>query len=125
VGGLYSLRVLNPKDPRSLAMWSLNVQDQQSQRGEVTILNNVLRPGLGGTTTLVYTLARRGSVTILVSDMGGSIVAVLVRAVQDPGQHSASWDGRNRAGRIVAPGLYYVKVVGPGINEVRKVLVGR
>jgi flagellar hook assembly protein FlgD len=106
-------------------MWTLNVQDQQSQRGEVTILDNVLRPGLGGKTTVAYSLARRGSVTILVSDMRGDIVAVLVRAVQDAGQHAASWDGRNRAGRIVAPGLYYVKVVGPGINEIRKVLVGK
>jgi flagellar hook assembly protein FlgD len=79
----------------------------------------------GGRTTVEYTLDRRGSVTILVSDMRGDIVAILVREVQDAGQHAASWDGRNRAGRIVAPGLYYVKIVGPGINEVRKVLVGK
>jgi hypothetical protein len=125
VGGRYCLRVLNPKDPRSLAMWSLKVQDSQPQRGSVTILDNVLRPARGGKTTLVYSLDRRGSVTILVSDMRGDIVAVLVRTVQDAGQHAASWDGRNRAGRIVAPGLYYVKIVGPGINEVRKVLVGK
>jgi hypothetical protein len=125
VGGLYCLRVLNTKDPRSLAMWSLKVQDSRPQRGGVTILDNVLRPGQGGKTTVVYSLDRRGSVTILVSDMRGDIVAILVRSVQDAGQHSASWDGRNRAGRIVAPGLYYVKIVGPGINEVRKVLVGK
>jgi flagellar hook assembly protein FlgD len=85
----------------------------------------VLRTGLGGRTTVEYELDRRGSVTILVSDMRGDIVAVLVREVQDAGRHAASWDGRNRAGRIVAPGLYYVKIVAPGINEVRKVLVGK
>jgi hypothetical protein len=124
-GGRYCLRVLNPKDPRTLAMWSLNVQELQRQRRGVTILNNVLRTGQGGRTTVVYTLERRGSVTILVSDLQGDIVAVLVRSVQNAGEHAASWDGRNRAGRFVAPGLYFVKIVGPGINEVRKVLVGK
>jgi hypothetical protein len=125
VGGRYCLRVLNPKDPRSLAMWSVKLQDTQPQRGGVTIKDNVLRPALGGKTTVEYSLDRRGSVTILVSDMRGDIVAVLVRTVQDAGPHAVSWDGRNRAGRIVAPGLYYIKIVGPDINEVRKVLVGK
>jgi hypothetical protein len=123
--GRYCLRVLNPKDPRTLAMWSLNVQERQRQRGAVTILDNVLRTGQGGITTVVYTLDRRGSVTILVSDLQGDIVAFLVRSVQNAGEHAASWDGRNRAGRFVAPGLYFVKIIGPGINEVRKVLVGK
>jgi flagellar hook assembly protein FlgD len=106
-------------------MWSLKLQDRQAQRGAVTIMDNVLRTGQGGRTTVEYTLDRRGSLTILVSDMAGNIVAVLARSVQNAGTYAVSWDGRNRAGRFVAPGLYYVKIVGPGINEVRKVLVGR
>jgi hypothetical protein len=125
VSGLYCLRVINPKDPRTVAMWSLSVRDVNVQRGRTTILNNVLRPHLGGETTLVYSLAESGTVTILVSDLKGDIVAVLARDYQSAGEHSVTWDGRNRGMRIVAPGLYYIKIVGPGINEVRKVLVAR
>ena len=125
VGGLYCLRIINPKDPRTVSMWSMSVRDEKEQRGSTTILNNVLRPRLGGETTLVYTLPKAGTVTILVSDMKGDIVAVLAREFQPAGEHSITWDGRNRGTRIVAPGLYYIKIVGPGINEVRKVLVAR
>jgi hypothetical protein len=125
VGGLYCLRIVNPKDPRTVAMWSLSVRDEMAQRGGTTILNNVLRPHLGGETTLVYSLQEPGNVTILVSDLKGDIVAVLARDYQSAGEHSVTWDGYNRGKRIVAPGLYYIKIVGPGINEVRKVLVAR
>jgi hypothetical protein len=125
VGGLYCLRIINPKDPRTVAMWSLSVRNEKPQRASTTILNNVLRPRLGGETTLVYTLPEAGTVTILVSDMKGDIVAVLAREPQSAGEHSVTWDGRNRGTRIVAPGLYYIKIVGPGINEVRKILVAR
>lgn len=122
---LYCLRIVNPKDPRTVAMWSLSVQDKKVQRGGTTILNNVLKPRLGGETTLVYSLSEAGIVTILVSDMKGDIVAVLARELQSAGEHSVTWDGRNRGTRIVAPGLYYIKIVGPGITEVRKILVAR
>ncbi len=106
-------------------MWSLSVRDESVQRGGTTILDNVLQPRLGGKTTLVYTIPKAGNVTILVSDLKGDVVAVLARDYQSAGEHSVTWDGKNRGKRIVAPGLYYIKIVGPEINEVRKVLVVR
>jgi hypothetical protein len=33
------------------------------------------------------------------------------------------WDGRNRGGRDVARGIYFIKVVAPGVEETRKVLI--
>jgi hypothetical protein len=125
VGGLYCLRVVNPKDPRTLAMWSVSIKDINTQSGGITVLNNVLNPRLGGKTTVAYTLSQPGTVTILVSDLKGDVVVVLTRGFRLSGEHSVVWDGRNRGKRIVAPGLYYVKIVGPGINEVRKVLVAQ
>jgi flagellar hook assembly protein FlgD len=64
-------------------------------------------------------------VTILVFDLSGSIVNVLQRGSQSPGQYTTAWDGKNRGGRSVARGIYFVRVVGPGFDEIRKVLVVR
>ena len=123
VGGMYAARVINLKDPRTVAPWTFTVQDIVRQRGGVTIMNNVISPRFKDVTTIVYSLRERGSVTILVSDMQGNIVNVLQRGTQDPGDWAATWDGKNRGGRAVAPGLYFVKITGPGFDEVRKVLV--
>jgi flagellar hook assembly protein FlgD len=65
-------------------------------------------------TTLFYSLTTAGKVTI---------VNVLVRGTQAAGSHITSWDGKNRGGRIVARGIYFIRAVGPGFDEFRKVLV--
>jgi flagellar hook assembly protein FlgD len=89
----------------------------------VTILHNVINPLRGEKTNLHYVVDKPGYVTITVFDLSGDIVNVLYRGQQAAGQYSTSWDGRNRGGRIVARGLYFVRVVGPGFDEMRKVLV--
>ncbi len=106
-----------------MAPWSFLVQDVVQQRGSVTIMSNVINPKFLDVTTIVYTLAQRGNVTVLVSDAAGSIIAVLQRGAQDPGSYAVTWDGKNRAGRNVAPGLYFVRLTGPGFDQTRKVLV--
>jgi len=60
-----------------------------------------------------------------VFDLSGSIINVLVRGNQAAGTYTTSWDGKNRGGRPVARGIYFVRVVGPDFDEIRKVLVVR
>jgi len=123
-GGLFPLaRVDDPLDPRTARPWSWKVRDLRAQRGDVTILNNVINPLRGEKTGLHYTLSNAGFVTITVFDLKGDIVNVLYRGQRGAGEYSTTWDGRNRGGRIVARGLYFIKVVGPDVNEIRKVLV--
>jgi hypothetical protein len=115
--------VINRADPRTVGTWSFGVQEIRGQRAGVTILNNVIDPRLGEQTRVVYALAQGGPVSIVVADLRGAIVTVLYRGTQEAGEYWASWDGRNRGLRSVAPGMYFIKVVGPGINEIRKVSV--
>jgi flagellar hook assembly protein FlgD len=68
-------------------------------------------------------LSGSGTVTITVFDLKGDIVDILHRGRQDAGEHSTTWDGRNRGGNAVARGIYFIKLVGPGVSETRKVLV--
>jgi flagellar hook assembly protein FlgD len=62
---------------------------------------------------------------VTVFDLSGSIVNVLLRGSQGPGSYAVTWDGRNRGGRAVARGLYFIKIVSPDADEIRKVLVVR
>jgi hypothetical protein len=116
-------RLTDPTDPRSARPWMFKVRELRMQRGEVTIMSNVINPLRGETTKLHYVLSEAGYVTIIVFDLKGDIVNVLVRGRQVQGEYSTTWDGRNRGGRIVARGIYFIRVVGPGFNEMRKVMV--
>jgi flagellar hook assembly protein FlgD len=113
----------DPLDPSTARPWSWKVRDMRTQRGQVTLMSNLINPTRGETTKLHYSLKKSGFVTIIVFDLKGDIVDVLYRGQKSPGEYSTTWDGKNRGGRIVARGVYFIKVVAPGTNEIRKVLV--
>jgi flagellar hook assembly protein FlgD len=87
------------------------------------VTNNVINPLRGETVNVTYSVTQTGMVTINVFDLKGDIVDVLYRGQRTAGEYSTTWDGRNRGNRVVARGVYFIKIVGPGINEIRKVLV--
>ena len=122
-GTRYCLRVLDPDDPRTVRPYAFKVSDVARQRGGVTILANVINPNAGDKTRLMYSLPKGGRVTILVFSLGGDIVNVLYSGYQTAGDYSVTWDGRNRGGREVARSVSFIKIVAPGMEEVRKVLV--
>ena len=125
VAGIEAKRVVNPKDPRSVSLWTFIVQPITHQRGGVTILNNVIDPQLGETTRVVYTIRQAGRVVVLVTDAAGGIVDIIDRKNLSAGEYYSSWDGKNRIGQPVAPGIYFIKVILSGEEHIRKVLVVR
>jgi hypothetical protein len=116
-------RIPNPQDPRTARPWVIKIRDLRTQRGEATVTNNVINPLRGETVYVTYTIPQDGNVTINVFDLKGDIVDVLYRGQRTAGEYSTTWDGRNRGNRVVARGVYFIKIVGPGISEIRKVLV--
>jgi hypothetical protein len=116
-------RIPNPEDPRTARPWVIKIRDLRVQRGEFTVTNNVINPLRGETANVTYTIPQTGMVTINVFDLKGDIVDVLYRGQRTAGEYSTTWDGRNRGNRVVARGVYFIKIVGPGLNEIRKVLV--
>ena len=60
---------------------------------------------------------------VAVVDLEGDVVDVIFRGSQGKGEYTVTWDGKNRGDRIVARGVYFIKIIAPGINEIRKVLV--
>jgi hypothetical protein len=111
---------------RLVKPFSFDIHDVNLQKGGGTILNNVIDPTRGETVRLSYQLASSGAVTITVFTLDGDVVARLANvSSQAAGDHSVSWNGRNLGGSPVARGLYFIRIVAPGMDEIRKVLVVR
>ncbi|MFW6213392.1 MAG: FlgD immunoglobulin-like domain containing protein, partial [Spirochaetota bacterium] len=125
IAGVPAARLTEASDPRSFEPFSFTVQPLVVQRGGVTILNNVIWPQRGDVTLLTYELQRAGVVTVQVFTLDGQLVSVLQRGRQAAGRQMVSWDGMNSSGQMVASGLYFIRVVGPDIDQIRKVIVAK
>ncbi len=109
---------------RLVRPWTIKIRNVVTQAGGISILNNIINPNRNERTTIHYELSQGGTVVIQVFDLAGGLVEILQRGYQSAGEYSVSWNGRNRAGNVVARGIYFVRYVGPGgIDQIRKVLV--
>ena len=119
---LYAVRLKNENDVTSLDLWSFKVKSTTLQRGGVTILNNVINVDYGENTVVQVDLKESGNLNVIVMTLDGNIVRYLRHGYTDAGTHYYNWNGANNSGSKVARGLYFVRVVGPGIDETRKVM---
>ncbi len=125
---LYTAHVLDPNATdwyRHVVPWAFQIHNIKLQRSGVQILNNVINPDKGDVATLNYTTSTAGPVRILVFDLAGNIVNSLKPTDETAGDHAVTWNGTNRNGAKVARGIYFIRIVAPGIDEIRKVLVVR
>ncbi|MBI9104107.1 MAG: hypothetical protein JEY99_16950, partial [Spirochaetales bacterium] len=123
LGDLICARLTDPSDPRSLAPWSFSIDELVAQSGGVTIVNNVINPNESEEATLFYELAEAGMVTINVFNLAGDLVDTIFRGRQGTGSYTFHWGGKNHSGDTVARGVYLIRLVAPGVDEFRKVLV--
>jgi hypothetical protein len=109
---------------RRVRPFSFGIHEITRQRGGVTILNNVIKAG-SERVYIDYKPESAGRVTIQVFTLDGNLVKVLVRESKPATDkyYRVSWDGKNNGGRPVARGMYFIRVVAPGIDEIRKVMV--
>jgi len=76
-------------------------------------------------TTVRYSTAREGRVSLTVYNVNGQRVRTLVDAVQPAGTYAAVWDGKNDGGRTVATGVYFYRLTAGSFTEVRKMVLLR
>jgi probable HAF family extracellular repeat protein len=90
--------------------------------GNVTGVSDAPRPGVTsfhgatpnparGNSRFDFTLARAGRATLAVLDVSGRIVRTLADGEFAAGPQAIGWDGRDRSGARVAPGIYHARLV--------------
>ena len=120
---LFALRLKNPSDITSVDLWSFKMQKQKSQRGGVTVLNNVINALKAEKMTLQVDMPSAGTLNVIIMTLDGDIVKYLHHGQADSGSHYFTWDGTTKNGGLTARGLYFIRVFGNGIDETRKVMV--
>ncbi|MBI1798185.1 MAG: T9SS type A sorting domain-containing protein, partial [Candidatus Eisenbacteria bacterium] len=78
-----------------------------------------------GPITLRFTLPRESSVTLAIFDPSGRAVRTLADGVTPAGDHQATWDLRDEAGRAVGAGLYFVRLEAEGRSLTRRMTAMR
>ncbi|MQY63289.1 MAG: T9SS type A sorting domain-containing protein [Calditrichaeota bacterium] len=76
-------------------------------------------------TTIEYALPKPARVSLRVYNLLGREIAVLVNDWQDMGYYEIVWQGRDRAGRSVASGVYFAVLQADGHMLTRKMLLLR
>ena len=122
---LYALRLKDPNDPASIDLWSFDIASIKKQAGGVSILNNVINTNTGEQTLIKVDAEKAGSLSVIVMTLDGDVLKILYSGRVEKGEHIYKWDGKNANGEPVARGLYFIRVVGPDIDETRKVMAVR
>jgi len=96
---------ISPNPPDSLATGQTQIPVPQA-----TLAQNYPNP-FNPSTTIAYTPAETGPVTLRVYDTAGRLVRILVDGVRSGNrEHAATWDGLDRDGRRVASGVYFYRL---------------
>jgi hypothetical protein len=76
-------------------------------------------------TTIMYSLAQKGFVSMKIHDLLGREIRTLVTGNQAAGSHRVEWDGLNDRGLQVPSGIYFYTLTTKGFRETRKLVMLR
>jgi hypothetical protein len=74
-------------------------------------------------TTIPFTLARSGHVTLRIFDVAGHEVATLVDEARPAGHYISRWNGRSARGATAPSGIYFIRLDANGTVDVRKAVL--
>ena len=74
-------------------------------------------------TTISYTLANAGTVTIEIYDVLGKKIRTLFHNKQISGHYSVNWNGKNELGNKVSSGVYFYKIKSETFKETKKMVL--
>jgi hypothetical protein len=79
----------------------------------------------GRSTFIRYYLPERGPIRLAVYGVTGRRIATLLDGTAERGFHAVTWHGRNDRGRIVAPGVYFMRIETAGGTAARSMIMLR
>jgi len=92
---------------------------------ERTVLLGVGPSPAGGDVMVRYSVPEPRSVRLSVYDVAGRLVHVLSDGLQEKGDHSVTWSGRDAQGHRVSSNVYFVRLTDGRMMETRKVVLRR
>ena len=72
-----------------------------------------------------FALREVGQARAEVFDARGRLVACVLDRQLGTGSFAASWNGRNAAGALASPGIYYLRLRLPGFTDSRRIVIAR
>ena len=115
--GYYILSYVNASRPR------VSVTETENTVEPSWKLNNNFPNPFNPTTTISYSILKRGNVEVSVFDMQGRLVRNLLQTEQLPGEHQVIWDSRNENGAPVSSGAYFYQVRVDGISGTKQMIL--
>jgi hypothetical protein len=88
-------------------------------------VTTLLRPApnpFAGAADVRFDLAASFPVRLTIFDATGRIVRVLADERLDPGRYARPWDGRDRAGNAVPPGVYLLRFDAGPVHQTRRLI---
>jgi endonuclease/exonuclease/phosphatase family metal-dependent hydrolase len=86
------------------------------QRPSATVLLAPVPNPLMRSSLLRFALASGGETRLDIYDTAGRRVASLIHDTLEPGNYSVSWDGRADGGEPLGAGLYFARLIAPGVH---------
>jgi hypothetical protein len=80
-------------------------------RSFVTAFAPAMPNPFGHSTTFAFSLAKAGRADLEVYSVDGRRVRTITSGVRDAGEYRLEWNGADDAGRTIAPGVYYARLV--------------
>ena len=86
--------------------------------------NNYPNP-FNPTTTIKYSVAERGAVTLKIYNAAGQLIRTLVDEEKAPvqGGFTANWNGMNDSGQPVASGVYFYRLTAQNFSQTKKMVL--
>jgi hypothetical protein len=124
------------KGNNSLEMWSLDLTDTSPGPAAVSetrpepVNYAALDPELEVQPSMVrsqalirYSLPAPTQVRLDIVDITGRLVRTLPGGSQSPGVHLVTWNRCDQSGRVVVPGVYFLRLQSPNLIRTRKIVV--
>jgi hypothetical protein len=113
--------VSNPGDPTSFPVTS------PVERLDAVVRNSILHGNypnpFNPSTTVRFDLAQAGMTHVHIYDLLGNSVRTLVNSDLRPGSYSVRWDGRDDNAAPVTSGVYFCRMEGPDVLQVRRMML--
>ena len=76
-------------------------------------------------TTIKYSMAKEGKVSLTIFDILGREIRKLVDENKNAGYYGVKWDGKDNYGNNVSSGIYFCQMLVEGFNETKKIMLTR